>query len=84
MTTGIGGQPETLMIGLSLTIADTATAPVGFGLAPGMPPNAAQLPRATIAAAPRATSCSSARLSRPATVLKPLLPVGIEPSTISR
>jgi hypothetical protein len=30
------------------------------------------------------SGASSERLSRPATVLKPLLPVGIDPSTISR
>src|SRR4030095_9861480 len=40
ITTGIGGQPETLMIGLSLMRSLTATAPVGFGLAPGVAPNA--------------------------------------------
>jgi len=46
---GIGGQPEMLMIGLSLMTSDTATAPVGFGFAFGRPPNDAQLPTAMIA-----------------------------------
>jgi epoxyqueuosine reductase len=36
-------------------MSDTATAPVGFGFAFGRPPNAAQLPTAMIAFAPRAT-----------------------------
>ncbi len=56
MTTGIGGQPGILIIGLSLMISLTETAPVGFGLALGKPPYAAQVPTETIAAAPSATS----------------------------
>ena len=58
ITTGIGGQPGTLMIGLPLTMVPTGTAPVGFGAAPGMPPYVAQVPSATIAAAPSAASSS--------------------------
>ena len=51
MTIGIGGQPGMLITGLSLTRSITETAPVGFGSAPGMPPNEAQLPIETKAAA---------------------------------
>ena len=36
MASGIGGQPEILMIGLSVMISDIGTAPVGFGSAKGM------------------------------------------------
>ncbi len=68
MATGIGGQPEILMIGLSLTMSDTATAPVGFGAACGIPPNAAQVPTATSAAASLAHSWSMSRLLMPAMV----------------
>ena len=39
MTSGIGGQPETLMIGLSPIRSETGRAPVGLGSANGMPPN---------------------------------------------
>ena len=85
ITTGIGGQPETLMIGLSLMMSDTATAPVGLGLAWGMPPKAAQVPTATIAAAPLAASFSMSRLLMPAMVeYTPPSLSGIEPSTTSR
>ena len=68
MTAGIGGQPEMWMIGLSLTTSDTATAPVGFGFAIGMPPKAAQLPTATTAAQPEAASLSISRWLTPAMV----------------
>ena len=84
MTTGIGGQPGTLMIGLSVIRSDTDTAPVGLGLACGMPPNAAQLPTAMMAAASAAVSVSMSRLETPAMVEKPGLPSGMEPSTTSR
>ncbi len=68
IATGIGGQPDTLMIGLSLIISETPTAPVGFGFACGMPPKAAQVPIATIAAAPSTVSRSMSRLLTPAIV----------------
>ncbi len=58
ITVGIGGQPGTLMIGLSLTTVWIATAPVGLGLAFGRPPNAAQVPTAMMAAAPFTVSIS--------------------------
>ncbi len=57
-----------LMIGLSLMSSETGTAPVGFGLAIGMPPNEAQVPTDTMAAAPLAASCSRSRLVLPAMV----------------
>ena len=44
IASGIGGQPGMLMIGLSLMMSATETAPVGLGLALGMPPKAAQVP----------------------------------------
>ncbi len=55
ITIGIGGQPGTLMMGLSLIRSRTATAPVGLGRAFGIPPYAAQVPMETMAAA-----CSAA------------------------
>ncbi len=65
MTTGIGGQPEMLVIGLSLITSLTLTAPVGLGPAAGSPPNAAQVPTAMMAVAPRAVSSSMSRLLTP-------------------
>ena len=67
MASGIGGQPEMLITGLSVS-SDTATAPVGFGLAPGMPPKVAQLPTAMIALACSAVSWNICRLEMPAMV----------------
>jgi hypothetical protein len=46
----------------------TETAPVGFGSAPGIPPNAAQLPIDTTAAAPATVSFSMSTLLIPAMV----------------
>ena len=48
--------------------SDTDTAPVGLGLACGMPPKEEQLPTATMAAAPAATSFSISTLLMPAMV----------------
>src|SRR5512143_2225573 len=84
ITTGMGGQPGTLMMGLSLTMSLTGTAPVGFGSALGMPPYAAQVPTATMAAAPLAVSTSMSWLLMPAMQEKAGLPIGMEPSTIIR
>src|SRR5664279_394147 len=56
ITSGIGGQPETLMIGLLRIRDDTGCAPVGFGSANGMPPNDEQVPTQIMAAAPSAAS----------------------------
>jgi hypothetical protein len=47
------------MIGTPDTTSDTATVPVGFGAAAGIPPNAPHVPTETIAAAPRAASSRS-------------------------
>jgi hypothetical protein len=54
-----------LTMGLSLMMSDTDTAPVGFGLAFGMPPKEAQEPMATMAAAPAAASFRMSTLERP-------------------
>src|SRR5450759_1844290 len=56
ITSGIGGHPETLTMGLSLTMSDTGQACVGLGSANGTPPNDEQVPTQTIAAAPLAAS----------------------------
>jgi|GEM_PF-2788920 len=65
VTSGMAGQPGMLMIGLSVMISETPRAPVGLGLALGMPPKAAQFPTAMIAAAPSAASRRTSRLLRP-------------------
>ena len=59
MTIGIGGQPGTLITGFMPPMRSwTDLASVGFGLAPGMPPNEAQEPIETTAAAPSTVSIS--------------------------
>ena len=68
MTSGMGGQPETLMMGLSPTMEDTGHAPVGLGSAKGMPPNDAQVPTQTMAAAPLAASRKISSALRPPAV----------------
>src|ERR1035438_8435625 len=68
ITSGMGGQPETLMIGLSPTIADTGQAEVGLGSAKGMPPNDEQVPTQTMAAAPLAASRKVSSALRPPAV----------------
>src|SRR3569623_2263846 len=65
ITTGMGGQPGMLTMGLSLTRSDTETAPVGIGLAFGLPPKDAQEPPAMTAAAPAAASFRMSTLERP-------------------
>ena len=67
MASGIGGQPEMLMTGLSVS-SEMATAPVGLGFAPGMPPKVAQLPTAITALAFLAVSWNICRLVIPAIV----------------
>src|SRR5487761_2428734 len=82
MASGIGGQPEMLITGLSVMISDTGTAPVGFGCACGMPPNAAQVPTEISANACSAVSLSTCRLVLPAFVeYTPPSLVETEPST---
>ena len=68
ITSGMGGQPETLMMGLSPTMADTGHASVGFGSAKGMPPKAEQVPTQTMAAAPLAASRRMSTALRPPAV----------------
>src|ERR1700722_15826899 len=81
MTSGIGGHPDTLMMGLSPTIAVTGHAPVGLGSAKGIPPNDEHVPTQTMAAAPLAASRSvSTALRPPAVQYAPPAPVGTDPS----
>ena len=68
IASAIGGQPGMLITGLSVTKSDTGPAPVGFGLALGMPPNDAQEPTATTASASFTVSFSMSRLVWPALV----------------
>src|ERR1700679_769223 len=58
ITSGMGGQPETLMIGLPETMALTGHASVGFGSANGIPPKEEQVPTQMMAADPLAASRS--------------------------
>jgi len=51
MTSGIGGQPGTLMIGLSWITLWIGTACVGFGRAAWTQPHEAQEPQETMALA---------------------------------
>src|ERR1700722_13681677 len=84
MTSGIGGHPDTLMMGLSPTIAVTGHAPVGLGSAKGIPPKAEHVPTHTMAAAPLAASRSvSTALRPPAVQYAPPAPVGTDSSTSS-
>ena len=61
ITSAIGGQPGTLMIGLSVITLCTGVACVGFGLAACTQPHEAQEPQEMIALASLATcfSCST-------------------------
>ncbi len=68
ITSAMGGQPGTLIIGLSLIMASTGTEPVGLGCAACTPPQAEQLPKVIIAAAPAADSLSISSAVRPAIV----------------
>lgn len=68
ITSPMGGQPGTLMMGLSVMILCTGVAPVGLGLAAWMQPFDAQLPHATMALAPAAASFTMSRAVRPAMV----------------
>ena len=54
MTSGIGGQPGTRIIGLSLITSVIGTEWVGFGLAVLIQPQDAQEPQAMMAFAPLA------------------------------
>ena len=65
-------------------MSSTRTAPVGFGPAAGIPPNAEQVPTLMIPAAPRVASRSRSSAERPPIVQAPGMPVGTEPSTITR
>ncbi len=85
ITSPIGGQPGTLMIGRLVMILWTGVAPVGFGFAAWMQPFDAQLPHATMAFAPSAASFTMSSAVRPAIVQwMPPSAVGIEPSTSIR
>ena len=55
ITSAIGGQPGTLMIGLSVMTLCTGVACVGFGFAAWTQPHDAQQPQETIAFASLAT-----------------------------
>src|ERR1022692_2394887 len=82
ITSGIGGQPETLMIGLLRIRLDTGCAPAGFGLASGMPPTHEQVPTQRRPAAPSAASVRLSPAGRPAAQsYTPPSAVGTEPST---
>src|SRR6516162_6042650 len=64
------------------TASATDNAPVGFGPAAGMPPKAAQVPTAIVAAAPPQTSRAMSSADLPPIVqYAPSAPVGIDPST---
>ena len=68
ITSGIGGQPGTLIIGLPDTTEDTETVFVGFGFAACIPPQEAQEPYSMIDAAPLAASNRDSLNVRPPTV----------------
>src|ERR1700683_2562433 len=68
ITAGMGGQPDTLMMGLSPTMADTGQASVGLGSAKGIPPKAEQVPTQTMAVAPLAASRKVSTALRPPAV----------------
>ena len=65
ITSPMGGQPGTLMIGLPEMISSIGVALVGLGLDDWMQPFEAQLPHATIALAPEAASLTISRAVRP-------------------
>ena len=65
ITSPIGGQPGTLMIGLPVMSLWIGVASVGFGLAAWMQPFDAQLPQATMAFAPSAASWRMSSAVRP-------------------
>ena len=76
------GHPDRLTTGTPLTTSSTETAPVGLGLATGIPPNAEHVPTLMIPAAPRAPFLSMSSAAWPPIVHAPRMPVGTEPSTI--
>ena len=59
ITSPIGGQPATLITGLSVISSSTPTAPVGFGFAACTEPHTAHAPTARIAVAFSAASRST-------------------------
>ena len=65
ITSAIGGQPCTLMIGLPVTTWWMGRAFVGFGRADWTQPAEAQLPHATTAFAPSTASRTMSRALRP-------------------
>ena len=65
ITSPMGGQPGTLMMGLSVMILCTGVAPVGLGFAAWMQPFDAQLPHAMMALAPCAASRTISSAVRP-------------------
>ena len=82
MTSAIGGQPGTLMIGLSVMTLLIGTAVVGFGLAACTQPQEAQEPQAITAAASLATCLSFSTKGRPPGMQNmPSSPSGGLPST---
>ena len=68
-TSPIGGQPAMFTTGLSLTMVDTPTAPVGLGRAAWTLPQCAQAPMAMTAAAPAAASSRISFAVRPPIVV---------------
>src|ERR1035441_7577371 len=78
------GHPDRFTIGTPLTTSATATAPVGWGDARGIPPNAEQVPTLMIPAAPRAHVLRMSSAALPPMVQDPRMPVGTEAPTISR
>jgi hypothetical protein len=82
ITSAIGGQPGTLMIGLSVMTLSIGTAPVGFGFAAWTQPHEAQEPQAITALASFATRLSFSTKGLPPGMQKvPSLPSGGLPST---
>src|SRR5512144_2397912 len=82
MTSGIGGQPGTLMIGLSVITLLIGTAVVGFGLAACTQPHDAHEPQAMIALASLAECLSfSTKGLPPGMQYMPSSPSGGLPST---
>ena len=65
ITSAIGGQPCTLMIGFPVTTLWIGMAFVGFGLAACTQPAQAQLPHATTAFAPPTASRTMSSAVRP-------------------
>ena len=82
MTSGIGGQPGTFTIGLSVITLSIGVAWVGLGRAACTQPQEAQVPQAIIALAPAAARFNFSIKGRPLLMQNiPCSPSGGLPST---